>query len=85
MTGETDVLAAQCSAERTLGSADRMETLATVTAIGLTITPLLARFGQLLARRIDGQAPIDDSDLDQERPGTIIIGFGRVGRAVARR
>ncbi|AXJ96388.1 MULTISPECIES: cation:proton antiporter [unclassified Sphingomonas] len=53
----------------------------TVTAIGLTITPLLARAGQVFARRIDRrgepQAP------EPEAGGAIIIGFGRVGRMVA--
>jgi CPA2 family monovalent cation:H+ antiporter-2 len=54
----------------------------TVTAIGLTITPLLAKLGQLLARRVDGVAEhtaISESD----EPRTIIVGGGRVGRLVA--
>ena len=53
-----------------------------VTALGLTVTPLLAWAGRRLARRVDaaGQAaPIDDSDDAR----AIIIGFGRVGRLVA--
>ena len=57
----------------------------TVTAIGLTITPLLARLGQGMARRIErrlgGEEP--DAAIDSEGPGTVIIGFGRVGRLVA--
>lgn len=52
-----------------------------VTAIGLTITPLLARVGHIVARRIDGESPV------QPLPGTagitIIVGFGRVGTMVA--
>ena len=57
----------------------------TVTAIGLTITPLLAKAGQLLSRGIEGGIagdglPADDSG---EGPGTVLIGFGRVGRMVA--
>ncbi len=55
----------------------------TVTAIGLTITPLLAKAGQGIARRIDRQERIADPEVDAERPGTVIIGFGRVGRTVA--
>lgn len=54
----------------------------TVTAIGLTITPLLAKLGQLLARQVDGVAEhtaISDSDA----PRTIIVGGGRVGRLIA--
>lgn len=54
----------------------------TVTAIGLTITPLLAKLGAMLARRVDGvAAPMDDDDADIAR--TIIVGGGRVGRLVA--
>ena len=56
-----------------------------VTAIGLTITPLLARFGHDMARRIEmrsdgGPAP-DEQPVEAQQ--TIIIGFGRVGRLVA--
>ncbi|WP_417609519.1 cation:proton antiporter [Parasphingorhabdus sp.] len=56
-----------------------------VTAIGLTITPLLARFGHDIARRMemrsgDGLAPHEQPVEAQQ---TIIIGFGRVGKLVA--
>ena len=54
----------------------------TVTAIGLTITPLLAKLGALLARRVDGApqfASVDESD----EARTILVGGGRVGRLVA--
>jgi CPA2 family monovalent cation:H+ antiporter-2 len=57
----------------------------TVTAIGLTITPLLAWLGQKVARRIElragGDAP--EAEISAEGPGTVVIGFGRVGRMVA--
>jgi len=56
-----------------------------VTAIGLTITPLLARFGHDMARRIEMRSSsgeeIDKAPIEPEQ--TIIIGFGRVGRLVA--
>ncbi len=54
----------------------------TVTAIGLTITPLLARAGQVISRRIDARA---QDALTPEPDGTaaVVIGFGRVGRMVA--
>jgi len=57
----------------------------TVTAIGLTITPLLARLGQTVARRIERRLGGEDPDLttDPEGPGTVVIGFGRVGRLVS--
>jgi CPA2 family monovalent cation:H+ antiporter-2 len=54
----------------------------TVTAIGLTITPVLAKLGAVLARRVDRvtHVPLED-DTDSAR--TIIVGGGRVGRLVA--
>ena len=55
-----------------------------VTALGLTITPLLGMVGRLAGRRIDRSS---DSDLGQALkqvgPGKIVVGFGRVGRIVA--
>ena len=55
------------------------------TAMGLTITPILARIGHDVARRIElrasGEILTDDIDADTER--TVIIGFGRVGQLVA--
>jgi CPA2 family monovalent cation:H+ antiporter-2 len=53
-----------------------------VTAIGLTITPLLARIGHDIARRIEignTEAEIDEAPAKR----TVILGFGRVGRIVA--
>jgi CPA2 family monovalent cation:H+ antiporter-2 len=57
----------------------------TVTAIGLTITPLLAKLGQVAARRVDLQADVTLPVIGQgaEAPVAVIIGFGRVGRLVA--
>jgi CPA2 family monovalent cation:H+ antiporter-2 len=57
----------------------------TVTAIGLTATPLLATAGRRIARLIEGQAGQDSPEaaIDQAGPGTVVIGFGRVGRTVA--
>ncbi|HEX8535511.1 MAG TPA: cation:proton antiporter [Allosphingosinicella sp.] len=53
-----------------------------VTAIGLTITPLLARLGQVAGRRVDLQGEVDLPG-DDKAPSVVIIGFGRVGRLVA--
>lgn len=53
-----------------------------VTAIGLTITPLLARIGHDMARRIEMRS--DDTPEDERAVArTVIVGFGRVGRTVA--
>ncbi|KKI17550.1 cation:proton antiporter domain-containing protein [Sphingomonas sp. Ag1] len=54
----------------------------TVTAIGLTITPLLAFAGRVISRRIEGRGEtLDEPPQDGKR--AIIIGFGRVGQLVA--
>ena len=55
-----------------------------VTAIGLTITPLLARIGNDIARRIERRSEAGRDDADEDQPDrTVIVGFGRVGRTVA--
>ncbi|WP_156678286.1 cation:proton antiporter [Sphingomonas profundi] len=56
-----------------------------VTAIGLTITPLLARVGRDMSRRVDvreEQAAVA-ADADPVAERTVIVGLGRVGRLVA--
>jgi len=57
----------------------------TVTAIGLTITPLLARLGQDVARRVDRrEARAVDAPAAEAPLGVVlIVGFGRVGHVVA--
>jgi CPA2 family monovalent cation:H+ antiporter-2 len=56
----------------------------TVTAIGMTITPLLAKAGRQVSKRIEARmvepAPVIEPGT---APGTVLIGFGRVGRMVA--
>jgi monovalent cation:H+ antiporter-2, CPA2 family len=55
------------------------------TAIGLTITPILARIGHDMSRRIELRES-DDEVVEQDEntePRTVVIGFGRVGRLVA--
>ncbi len=56
-----------------------------VTAIGLTITPLLARFGHDIARRMEmrsgGGMAQDEQPVEPQQ--TIIIGLGRVGKLIA--
>ena len=57
-----------------------------VTAIGLTVTPLLARLGRVAGSRFAGQSMANqmDASLDAAELGQVIIlGFGRVGRMVA--
>lgn len=54
-----------------------------VTALGLTVTPLLAVFGRWLARRVDHAEAMRVFDDDGIRQRALIIGGGRVGRLVA--
>ena len=57
-----------------------------VTAIGLTVTPLLAKLGRLAGRQVaehELAGQMDRSIDDAERGQVIILGFGRVGRMVA--
>ncbi len=55
------------------------------TAIGLTITPILARIGHDMARRIELSESDDElhEQTETNEPRTVVIGFGRVGRLVA--
>ena len=53
----------------------------TATAVGLTITPLLAMLGRVAARRVDPQTA--ELPSDEAKGRTIVFGFGRVGRMVA--
>jgi monovalent cation:H+ antiporter-2, CPA2 family len=55
------------------------------TAIGLLITPVLARIGHDIARRIEirSSGQTLDADAASDVPRTIIVGFGRVGQLVA--
>ena len=52
------------------------------TAIGLTITPMLASLGKLMARQVD-HAAMSTEDHGPTAGKTIIFGFGRVGQMVA--
>ncbi|MES2270665.1 MAG: cation:proton antiporter [Pseudomonadota bacterium] len=55
-----------------------------VTAIGLTITPLLARIGHDIARRLELAGSEEPTPLGEEgaQPAAVVIGFGRVGHMV---
>ncbi|MFC3173480.1 cation:proton antiporter [Novosphingobium bradum] len=53
----------------------------TVTALGLTVTPIMALVGRWAARRVDRGTLRPPAE--GEGPRALIIGFGRVGRLVA--
>ena len=53
------------------------------TAIGLTVTPLLAQVGRRLGREVEGSAlPAADPLIDDAEKHAVLIGFGRVGRLI---
>jgi len=56
-----------------------------VTAMGLTLTPLLARLGRDAARRLERRGEEGGPGLapSRDEPRAVVIGFGRVGRLVA--
>ena len=55
----------------------------TVTAIGLTITPLLATIGHAISRRLEASDGAAEASPMVEGTRSVVIGFGRVGRMVA--
>ena len=55
----------------------------TVTALGLTVTPLLALLGRRLGQKVDVPEAIYRPEDDPDARHAIIVGFGRVGRLVA--
>lgn len=83
---ETTLIVLAASLQAGLIGADVTAFWEVVTALGLTITPLLARLGRDAAQWVEirhgaGQAR-DEPDTDSATPRTIILGYGRVGRMV---
>lgn len=82
---ETTLIVLGAAAAAQLISAETAAFWQIVTAIGLTVTPLLAKLGRIAARGVDRQSqnePVDLAEREGE-PVVVIIGFGRVGRMVA--
>jgi len=82
---ETTLIVLGTAASAQLISAETAGFWEIVTAIGLTVTPLLAKLGQVAARRVEvrGTEALSELPTDSEPPDAVIIGFGRVGRLVA--
>ncbi len=82
---ETTLIVLGAAASSYLISRETANFWQVASAIGLTITPILARVGHDMARRIEMRG--DDIDAREDIPApeqrTIIIGFGRVGQLVA--
>jgi CPA2 family monovalent cation:H+ antiporter-2 len=78
----TLIVLGAASAARLIG-AEAAQFWQIATAIGLTVTPLLAKFGHGLARQVEGRAlPPADPLIDAEQGHAVVIGFGRVGRLI---
>jgi CPA2 family monovalent cation:H+ antiporter-2 len=79
---ETTLIVLSAAAAVGLLSAAQAGFWTTVTALGLTVTPLLAAAGRRMGRRVEDRltdVPDDGSSADR----TIIFGFGRIGQMVA--
>lgn len=78
---ETTLIVLAAASAATLISPSTAAFWQVVTAIGLTLTPLLAKLGRHASRGIDRAAP--DAEVASPAERTVIVGFGRVGRMVA--
>ena len=83
---ETTLIVLAAAAAAQLITADTATFWQIVTAVGLTLTPLLARIGRFAARQFGGRqlASRMDASLEEAALGQVVVfGFGRVGRLVA--
>ncbi len=81
---ETTLIVMAAATSALLVSQETAQFWQIVTAIGLTITPLLASLGKVVARRAEPAPTLDElDDADTDVPRVVIVGLGRVGRLVA--
>ncbi|MFC0588049.1 cation:proton antiporter [Novosphingobium aquiterrae] len=78
---ETTLIVLGAAISARLISAEAAQFWQIVTALGMTITPILAWLGRRLAKRVDRGARLEVMNGEEAR--TIIIGFDRVGRLIA--
>jgi CPA2 family monovalent cation:H+ antiporter-2 len=79
---ETSLIVLSAAAGAGIVTASEAGFWTTVTAIGLTVTPILAAAGRRLGRKVADQA-FDDEVVPSAEGRTVIFGFGRVGHMVA--
>lgn len=78
---ETSLIVLSVAAGAGLLAASEAALWTTATALGLTVTPLLAAAGKRMGKRVDDRA---QPPAEQSGAGRVVIfGFGRVGRMVA--
>ncbi|MCY1672474.1 cation:proton antiporter [Novosphingobium sp. SL115] len=83
---ETTLIVLTTAAEAALIDRETAQFWQIVTAIGLTITPMLAALGQRWGRQVAAGSPDAGQSVVIEEPQgerVIVMGFGRVGRLVA--
>jgi CPA2 family monovalent cation:H+ antiporter-2 len=80
---ETSLIVLATAAAAGIISAADAAFWSTVTALGLTVTPLLAAAGQKLGRRIETNGDAGSSIEGQAKGRIVIFGFGRVGHMIA--
>ncbi|WP_226016669.1 cation:proton antiporter [Novosphingobium sp. FKTRR1] len=83
---ETTLIVLTAATQARLIAADTAQFWQIVTAIGLTITPLLAKLGELSGRRVERSEARSGAAAEPPAPiahtDVVILGFGRVGRLI---
>ena len=81
---ETTLIVLSTAVAANLISRDTAAFWQMATAIGLTVTPILARVGHDIARRVELRSgDVETEEKAGEVVGAVVLGFGRVGRMVA--
>jgi CPA2 family monovalent cation:H+ antiporter-2 len=80
---ETTLIVLAAASSAALISAETAQFWKIVTAVGLTITPMLAKFGNKLATHVEPAPAATPIATESDEPPALIIGCGRVGRLVA--
>ncbi|MGV3512650.1 MAG: cation:proton antiporter [Novosphingobium sp.] len=83
---ETTLIVLTTAAEASLIDRETAQFWQIVTAIGLTITPLLAKLGETWGRRVASDSADAGQTMPVEEPEgerVVVMGFGRVGRLIA--
>ena len=79
---ETTLIVLATASQALLIDAETAQFWTIVTAIGLTVTPILALVGRLVGRRLEPMPTLDEVEGELGEPHVIVVGFGRVGRLV---